>query len=251
MDDDSKQILLLKLGVGFLVFLAILIFIIIIISVKNANKKQSGLETTTRRTLSGEVVEDTTVTSWFTDETTTSSETTTTTISTTVAPTTTTTTKKNSSGGTGTTKKSSGGGSSSSSGGGQSGIPYNTYTVIGSNDSTSYHKANNSMEWGLFNRINSRTNNKYKMALELRTAAERIAEVCCQAPASCDPATREFVDQEYQLNFQAYYDINGNIDYLYNNLYTNVLTSGSEKYIGVGVIKAGKSGACGAWIIDE
>ena len=39
MDDDSKKILLLKKGVGFLVFLAILVVIGIILAVKNGNKK--------------------------------------------------------------------------------------------------------------------------------------------------------------------------------------------------------------------
>ncbi len=256
MDDDSKQILLLKIGVAFLVFLAILIFIVIIISVKNSNKKQSGLETTTRRTLSGEVTEDITTTSWFSEETTLSSETTTTTTSTTtVAPTTTTTTKKKSGGsgsGTNTTKKATGGGSSSSSGGGQSEIPSASYTVIGSNDATSYHNADNSMEWGLFNKINSATNNKYKMALELRTAAERIAQTCCEAPGSCNAAAKQLVDSEYQLTFRAFLDETGtyNTNYFYNNLANEKLLTGNYKYIGIGAIKATNQISCVAWIVD-
>ena len=249
MDDDSKQILLLKLGVGFLVFLAIMIVIVIIMSVKNANKKQDGLETTTRRTLSGEV-EDITSTSWFSDETTTSSSettssTTSSTNTTTAAPITQapTTSKKASGGGSGTTKKSSssGGGSSSGGSGGSGEVgPNNTYTIIGSNDASSYNNADNSMEWALVNKINQNTGNKYKVAMELRTAAERIAEVCCQAPGSCNEATKEFVNQEYQLTFKAFVDNTAtyNANYFYNNLATTKLLNGNYKYLGVGIYKA-------------
>ncbi len=257
MDDDSKQILLLKIGVAFLVFLAILIFVVIIISVKNANKKNSNMETTTRRTLSGEV-EDITSTSWFSEEITSSSETTTTSTSTTtVAPeTTTTTTKKQSSsgGGSSSSKKPSngGGGSSSSGSSSQSEIPSHTYTVIGSNDSTSYHNADNSMEWNLFNKINSNTNNKYKMALELRTAAERIAQTCCEAPGSCNEASKQLVDSEYQLTFRSF--MNGTATYttnfFYENLVNDKLLKGNYKYIGVGVIKGTGYFSCAAWIVD-
>ncbi len=254
MDDDSKQILLLKLGVGFLVFIAILIVIAIIVSIKNANKKQEGLETTTRRTLSGEVIEDITSTSWFDEESTTSSETTTSTTTTTVAPTTqttTTTTKKRSGGGTTTTKRSSGGGNSSS-GGGESEVPSYSYTIINSSDATSYNKADNSMEWAIVNKINQNTNNKYKVALELRTAAERIAQTCCEAPGSCDAATKELVKNDYQLTFRAFLDERGyyNSDYFYNNLTNNSLLKGNYKYIGVGAIRANSSISCVAWIVD-
>lgn len=253
MDDDSKQILLLKLGVGFLVFIAILIVIAIIVSIKNANKKQEGLETTTRRTLSGEVIEDTTSTSWFNEETTTSSETTTSTTTTTVAPTTqtTTTTKKRSGGGTTTTKRSSGGGNSSS-GGGESEVPSYSYTIINSSDATSYNKADNSMEWAIVNKINQNTNNKYKVALELRTAAERIAQTCCEAPGSCKAATDKLVYDEYKLTYRAFLDETGNynVNYLYNNLVNDKLLKGNYKYIGVGAIRANSSISCVAWIVD-
>jgi hypothetical protein len=254
MDDDSKQILVLKLVVGFLVLLAIIIFIVIIVSVRNANKKTSGGETTTRRTISGEVIEDTTSTSWFSEETTTSSETTSTitTTTTTQAPVTQAPTTKKPSGG-GSSKPSSGGGSSSG-GGGSSNIPSNTYTVIGSNDPTSYHNADNTMEWALVNKINQNTNNKYKVALELRTVAERLAEVCCEAPGSCKIGVDDFVanNEEYAFTRKVYVDMTSNhtVDRYYNNLVNNELLHGNGSYIGVGFYKATNQISCAAWVVD-
>ena len=251
MDDDSKQILVLKLVVGFLVLLAIIIFIVIIVSVRNANKKTSGGETTTRRTISGEVIEDTTSTSWFSEETTTSSETTTTTTTTTTqAPVTQAPTTKKPSGG-GSSKPSSGGGSSSG-GGGSSNIPSNTYTVIGSNDPTSYHNADNTLEWGIVNKINQSNNNRYKVALELRTAAERIAEVCCESPGSCEYAAKEFVNSEIGLTYKVMWDASSNsrVDFYYSKLSSGTLSDTRYTYIGVGVYKATSQTKCAAWVVD-
>jgi hypothetical protein len=252
MDDDSKQILVLKLVVGFLVLLAIIIFIVIIVSVRNANKKTSGGETTTRRTISGEVIEDTTSTSWFSEETTTSSETTSTitTTTTTQAPVTQAPTTKKPSGG-GSSKPSSGGGSSSG-GGGSSNIPSNTYTVIGSNDPTSYHNADNTLEWGIVNKINQSNNNRYKVALELRTAAERIAEVCCEAPGSCEYAAKEFVNSEIGLTYKVMWDASSNsrVDFYYSKLSSGTLSDTRYTYIGVGVYKATSQTKCAAWVVD-
>ncbi len=252
MDDDSKQILILKIVVASLVALAILVFVIIILVIKNGNKKPEELDVTTRRTLSEEVSEEVSSTSEITTESTTT-ETTTTETTTSTTITTTTTTKKNS-GGTKTTKKtqSSGGGSSSSGGGSSSNIPTYTYTVIGQNDASSYNNADNNMEWQLVNKINSNRSNKYKVAAELRTAAERIADVCCEAPGTCKSATKELVDNEYQLTYRVYYDESGryDLDYFYNNLVNNTVLDNKYSYLGVGVYRRSTFLTCTAWIID-
>ncbi|MBQ7241126.1 MAG: hypothetical protein IJS56_06790 [Bacilli bacterium] len=245
MDDDSKQILILKIVVASLVALAILVFIIIILVIKNGNKKPEEMDVTTRRTLSEEVSEEVSSTSEFTTGSNTT-EATTTETTTSTTTTTTTTTKKNSDG-TKTTKKtqSSGGGSSSN-------IPTYTYTVIGQNDASSYSNADNNMEWQLVNKINSNRSNKYKVAAELRTAAERIADVCCEAPGTCKSATKELVDNEYQLTYRVYYDETGryNLDYFYNNLVNNTILDNKYSYLGVGVYRRSSSLTCTAWIID-
>ena len=251
MDDDSKQILILKIVVASLVALAILVFVIIILVIKNGNKKPEEMDVTTRRTLSEEVSEEVSSTSEITTESTTTE--TTTTETTTSTTTTTTTTKKNS-GGTNTTKKtqSGGGGSSSSGGGSSSNIPTYTYTIIGQNDASSYSNADNNMEWQLVNKINSNRSNKYKVAAELRTAAERIADVCCEAPGTCESATKELVYNEYKLTFRVYYDEYGRYDlnYFYNNLVNNTVLDNKYSYLGVGVYRRSSSLTCTAWIID-
>ena len=253
MDDDSKQILILKIVVASLVALAILVFVIIILVIKNGNKKPEELDVTTRRTLSEEVSEEVSSTSEITTESTTTETTTSMTTTTSTTITTTTTTKKNS-GGTKTTKKtqSSGGGSSSSGGGSSSNIPTYTYTVIGQNDASSYNNADNNMEWQLVNKINSNRSNKYKVAAELRTAAERIADVCCEAPGTCKSATKELVDNEYQLTYRVYYDESGkyDLDYFYNNLVNNTVLDNKYSYLGVGVYRRSTFLTCTAWIID-
>ena len=252
MDDDSKQILILKIVVASLVALAILVFVIIILVIKNGNKKPEELDVTTRRTLSEEVSEEVSSTSEITTESTTTE--TTTSMTTTTSTTTTTTTTKKNNGGTKTTKKtqSSGGGSSSSGGGSSSNIPTYTYTVIGQNDASSYNNADNNMEWQLVNKINSNRSNKYKVAAELRTAAERIADVCCEAPGTCKSATKELVDNEYQLTYRVYYDESGryDLDYFYNNLVNNTVLDNKYSYLGVGVYRRSTFLTCTAWIID-
>ena len=251
MDDDSKQILILKIVVASLVALAILVFVIIILVIKNGNKKPEEMDVTTRRTLSEEVSEEVSSTSEITTESTTT-DTTTTETTTSTTTTTTTTTKKNS-GGTNTTKKTqSGGGSSSGGGGSSSNIPTYTYTIIGQSDASSYSNADNNMEWQLVNKINSNRSNKYKVAAELRTAAERIADVCCEAPGTCKSATKELVDNEYQLTYRVYYDETGRYDlnYFYNNLVNNTVLDNKYSYLGVGVYRRSSSLTCTAWIID-
>ena len=252
MDDDSKQILILKIVVASLVALAILVFVIIILVIKNGNKKPEEMDVTTRRTLSKEVSEEVSSTSEITTESTTTE--TTTSMSTTTSTTTTTTTTKRNSSGTNTTKKtqSSGGGSSSSGGGSSSNIPTYTYTIIGRSDASSYSNADNNMEWQLVNKINSNRSNKYKVAAELRTAAERIADVCCEAPGTCKSATKELVDNGYQLTYRVYYDETGRYDlnYFYNNLVNNTVLDNKYSYLGVGVYRRSSSLTCTAWIID-
>ena len=174
MDDDGKKILLLKLGVGFLAFVGILVVIVIILNLSGGKKKNSNLETTTRRTF--ETVETTESTTKSTEST----ETTTTTEVTTEAPTTEApqtqapqtqapTTKKTTKGG------SSGGGGSSSSGGGsyEEEPEGSSYTVVGS--------ANSSTATALINKIHSaRNGQKYQIAKELNDKADDAAFTYCK-----------------------------------------------------------------------
>ena len=251
MDDDSKQILILRIVVASLVVLAIIIFIIIIFAIKNGNKKPEEMDVTTRRTLSEEVSEEVSSSSEITTEsTTTSVETTTSTTTTTTTTTTKNNTRRTQNSGGGSS--SSGGGSSSSGGDSSSNIPTYTYTIIGQNDASSYSNADNSMEWQLVNKINSNRSNKYKVASELRTAAERIADVCCEEPSSCKNATEELVDNEYQLTFKVYYDETGryNLDYFYNNIVNSTLLNNKYSYLGVGVYRRSSLLTCAAWIVD-
>lgn len=174
MDDDGKKILLLKLGVGFLAFVGILVVIVIILNLSGGKKKNSNLETTTRRTF--ETVETTEGTTSSTETT----ETTTTTEVTTEAPTTEApqtqapqtqapTTKKTTRGG------SSGGGGSSSSGGGsyEEEPEGSSYTVVGF--------ANSSTATALINKIHSaRNGQKYQIAKELNDKADEAAFTYCK-----------------------------------------------------------------------
>ena len=180
MDDDGKKILLLKLSVGFLTFVGILVVIVIILNLSGGKKKNSNLETTTRRTF--ETVETTEGTTSSTETT----DTTTTTETTTVAPTTEApqtqapqtqapTTKKTTRGGSSGGGSSSGGGGSSSSGGGsyEEEPEGSSYTVVGS--------ANSSTATALINKIHSaRNGQKYQIAKELNDKADEAAFTYCK-----------------------------------------------------------------------
>lgn len=184
MDDDGKKILLLKLGVGFLAFVGILVVIVIILNLSGGKKKNSNLETTTRRTF--ETVETTegTTSSTETTETTTTTEVTTeapttealtTEALTTEAPQTQATTKKTTRGGSSGGGSSSGGGGSSSSGGGsyEEESEGSSYTVVGS--------ANSSTATALINKIHSaRNGQKYQIAKELNDKADEAAFTYCK-----------------------------------------------------------------------
>ena len=255
MDDDSRQILVLKLVVGVLVFFAIMVFIVIILAVRGGNKRGEVGETTTRRTLSGEVTEVVDTTDVVTTDSTTSSESTTST-TTVVTQSTQTTTKKNSSGQATTKKSSGGGGSSSSSSSTQSPIPSYNFTIISSGNSTSYQGADNSMEWSLVSKINSKRSKKYEIALELRTAAERIAQACCSVGrGNCSSAAQEVFESleydQYKVSInQTHKDTSKyTADEAYNDIADNTLLNGNYKYLGVGVYKEQVYNSCVAYVI--
>ena len=243
MDDDSKKILLLKIGVGFLVFLAILVVIIIILAVKNGNKKQDdGYEATTRRTISsstseevvtGNTNEATSTTSDVTSftEATSTSTTSTTTVAPIVTKTTTSTTRRV----TGATQKPTPQPTEPVG-------PNIVFTQITSSNRSNYANADSSFEWNLVNIIQSKSGSKYKVASELRTTAEQIAEVCCNSGKSNCSESVKNMDIEYQ-----YYTINYN-DYgssltaaqAYSNIKSAARTrieKGEFTWVGVGVIK--------------
>ena len=247
MDDDSKKILLLKIGVGFLVFLAILVVIVIILAVKNGNIKQDGYETTTRRTISGftsveEPTSSTDETTSTTSDVTSSTETTSstsTTSTTKVVPPTAGTTRR-------TTRRVT-----------QAPTPTPTqapittpvvpdivFTEITSSNRSNYANADSSFEWSLVNIIQSKTNSKYKVAAELRTAAEQIAEVCCNSGKSyCNgDATEKFNELGYNFFTINYNDYGSSLTaaQAYSNIKSagrTAIESGKYKWVGVGVIK--------------
>ncbi len=255
MDDDSKKILLLKFVVGFLVFVAIMIFIIIILAIKNNNKRDELMETTTRRTLSGETTEIVTENSTSSNVT---SETTTESTTTTVITQNTTSSKVNTTRGT---TKSSGGGGSSYTPPTTSVIPSYSFTVISSGNASNYKDANNGMEWDLVNQINNSRSKKLKVASELRNAAERIAESCCNGGIGyCKEDSRNLFEK---LGYQAYVV---NIDAShYVNSYTSsmafstinsigkktIIESTNYNYMGVGVIQQSPLYNCVAVVVNE
>ena len=118
------------------------------------------------------------------------------------------------------------------------------FTEITSSNRSNYANADSSFEWNLVNVIQSKTSSKYKVAAELRTAAEQIAEVCCNSGKTyCNGDAKEKFN-ELGYNF---YTINYN-DYgsgltasqAYSNIKSDgraVIESGKYKWVGVGVIK--------------
>ena len=254
MDDDSRQILVLKLIVGVLVFFAIMVFVVIILAIRGGKKQNENGETTTRRTLSSEVTEIVTdSTEVITSEVTSGTTSTTTTVTqATQAPTT-----KKQSGGQNTTKKSSGGGSSSSSSSSSSSpIPTYNFTIINSGNSTSYQGADNAMEWMVVNKINSKRGKKYQIALELRTAAERIAQACCSVGrGNCAAAAQEVFESleydQYKVSInQTHQDTSRyTAEEAYNDIVDNTLLNGNYKYLGVGVYKEKIYNSCAAYVI--
>lgn len=261
MDDDSKKILILRIVVGFLVFVAIMIFIIIVLAIKNGNKRAEDLETTTRRTLSGEV--ETSSSSSSSESTSVSSSSSTSTSSTTQAPQTQAPTQ-------GTTKSgggSSGGGSSSGGGGSSNTLPTDdikpahNFTVITSGNATNYKDANNTIEWEVVNKINNARNKKLKVAAELRTAAERLAETCCNGGIGfCAQDTSTLFDTMDYDQFVAYIDSTKYTkDYSSNDAFNTisskykslVIDNNNYNYMGVGVIQKGQLKNCIAVVVNE
>ena len=262
MDDDSKKILILRIVVGFLVFVAIMIFVIIVLAIKNGNKRAEDLETTTRRTLSGEV--ETSSSSSSSESTSVSSSSSTSTSTTTQAPQTEAPTQ-------GTTKSgggSSGGGSSSSGGGGSSYtpptspvIPQHNFTVITSGNATNYKDANNTIEWDVVNKINNARSKKLKVAAELRTAAERLAETCCNGGIGfCAQDTSALFDTMDFDQYVAYIDSTKYTkDYSSNDAFNTisskykslVIDNNNYNYMGVGVIQKGQLKNCIAVVVNE
>ena len=248
MDDDSKKILLLKIGVGFLVFLAILVVIVIILAVKNGNKKQDdGFETTTRRTISGFTSEEastssTSETTSTTSDVTSSTETTSSTSTTTnvVVPTQATTrrtTRRVTPTPTPTPTPTQAPTTAPV-------VPDIVFTEITSSNRSNYANADSSFEWSLVNIIQSKTNSKYKVAAELRTAAEQIAEVCCNSGKSyCDgDAKQKFNELGYNFYTINYNDYGSNLtaSQAYSNIKSagrTAIETGKYKWVGVGVIK--------------
>ena len=253
MDDDSKKILLLKIGVGFLVFLAILVVIGIILAVKNGNKKQDdGYEATTRRTISGFTSEEvvtgntnestsTTVETTSTTEVTSSTSTTTTTARA-VVPTNPNTTRR-------TTKRVTQPPQTQAPQPTTPVVPEIVFTEITSSNRSNYANADSSFEWSLVNIIQSKTSSKYKVAAELRTAAEQIAEVCCNSGKNyCnEDATQKFNELGYNFFRINYNDYGSGLtaSQAYSNIKSagrSVIESGKYKWVGVGVIKNPKLG---------
>jgi len=248
MDDDSKKILLLKIGVGFLVFLAILVVIVIILAVKNGNKKQDdGYEATTRRTISGftseEVVtgntnETTSTTSDVTGTTETTSTSTTTTTKVVVPPVT-QATRATTRRVTQVTPQPTPPPQPT-----QPVVPEIVFTEITSSNRSNYANADSSFEWNLVNIIQSKSGSKYKVAAELRTAAEQIAEVCCNSGKSnCNAdASQKFNELGYNFYTINYNDYGSSLTaaQAYSNIKSagrSAIESGKYKWVGVGVIK--------------
>ena len=258
MDDDSKKILLLKLVVGFLAFVAIMIFVIIILAIKNNNKRDVLMETTTRRTLSVETEE---VTEASTSSSTTSKEAnteSTTTSTTTLVTNNTTSSKVNTTRGT---TRASGGGGYSYTPPTTSVIPTFSFTVISSGNASNYKDANNSMEWDLVNKINNSRSKKLQVASELRLAAERIAESCCNGGLGyCKEDSRKLFEelgyQAYVVNIDASHYVNSYNSSMAFSTINNIgkktiIDNNAYNYMGVGVIQQAPLYNCVAVVVNE
>ena len=243
--DDRKKILILRLTIAFLVFVAIMIAIIIIMNLTGKSfTSSSELETTTRRTAKSttEFIEETTIE----NQTTTSEEVTTTTVKeetttkeTTVETHTTTQTTKN------TTKETTTKQAQTTTKQVQTTTQIVTteaasFTEISSGNSSGYAGSSSSAEWDLVSKINSARSTKYKIAAELRNAAEQLAALCCSTSCTGSTLTNKFAEFGYSAQV-SYSDYSGSpstskaYDY-FSKQSSGKYINGSYTWAGVGVV---------------